>query len=472
MVSLPNSRRERTFKFQDVLSAFPVERLPELLTKELVREVFVKHNCSFGGVFHSAIVLWAFLCQVMRDGKDASCQAAVARISNFLIQIGQKAPHANTGDYCCARAKLKPSALRELVMRIASLVQDTQEETWRWKNRNAVLIDGFTFKMPDTPKNQAVYPQHTAQKPGLGFPIARVVALINLATGCLVDATIGPYQGKDTSEIAMLRQLISNLKPGDVVVADRHYCAYWLIAMLMKKGIHVCFRKHHARHTDFRKGKRLGKNDHVVTWPRGTRPNWMTKEEYKSLPEQIVLREIKYVISEPGRRQTPFVVVSTMVEPTGEEGVSTDEIAELYGFRWNVELDIRSIKSHLNLGFMRCKSPEMIHNEFWTKLLAYNLIRMTMGLAAKQESTLPRTISFVSTCQYVLSNWDLACFSASSSDELIRQLLRGISQCSVGHRPGRFEPRCVKRRMDQYTLMMEPRNTLRKRLSKGDNSFE
>ena len=264
MVFLPNSRRERTFKFEDVLRAFPVERLPELLTKELLQEVFIKHKCLFGGVFHSAIVLWAFLCQVMRDGKDASCQAAVARISNFLIQNGQKAPHANTGDYCYARAKLKPSAIQELVMRIASIVQDTQEERWRWKNRDAVLIDGFTFKMPDTPKNQANYPQHTAQKPGLGFPIARVVALINLGTGCLVAATMGPYQGKDTSEIAMLRQLISNLKPGDVVVADRHYCAYWLIAMLVKKGVQVCFRKHQARHTDFRKGKRLGKNDHVA----------------------------------------------------------------------------------------------------------------------------------------------------------------------------------------------------------------
>jgi hypothetical protein len=153
----------------------------------------------------------------MRDGKDATCQAAVARISTFLIQIGRNAPHANTGDYCYARAKLKPSAIRELAMRIASLVLETQDESWRWKKRNTVLIDGFTFKMSDTPKNQAVYPQHTSQKPGLGFPIARVVALLHLGTGCLLDAAIGPYQGKDTSEIAMLRHLLSSLKAGDLV---------------------------------------------------------------------------------------------------------------------------------------------------------------------------------------------------------------------------------------------------------------
>ena len=161
-MSLPKSRRQCTFKLQRVLSAFPVERLPELLPEEVLREVLGKHKCLFGGVFHSAIVTWAFHCQVMRDGKDATCQAAVARISNFLIQIGRNAPHANTGDYCYARAKLKPSAIRELAMRVASLVLETQDESWRWKKRNTVLIDGFTFKMSDTPKNQAVYAQHTA----------------------------------------------------------------------------------------------------------------------------------------------------------------------------------------------------------------------------------------------------------------------------------------------------------------------
>jgi len=471
-MSLPKSRRQCTFKLQRVLSAFPVERLPELLPEELLREVLGKHKCLFGGVFHSAIVTWAFLCQVMRDGKDATCQAAVARISTFLIQIGRNAPHANTGDYCYARAKLKPSAIRELAMRIASLVLETQDESWRWKKRNTVLIDGFTFKMSDTPKNQAVYPQHTAQKPGLGFPIARVVALLHLGTGCLLDAAIGPYQGKDTSEIAMLRHLLSSLKAGDVVVADRHFCSYWLIAMLMQKGVHVCFRKHPARHTDFRKGRRLGKNDHIVTWKRGSRPNWMTDQMHRSLPEQLEFREVRYVVSEPGRKQSPFVVVTDMLEQSGDQGASANEIAELYSFRWNVELDIRNIKTHLNMDFMRCKSPPMVNTEFWMKILAYNLIRMTVGLAAKQESILPRQISFVSTCQYILSNWDVACFSALTPDEMLRQILRCISQCRVGCRPGRFEPRCVKRRRDQYKLMMEPRDRLRQRLGKGDNSFE
>ena len=144
---------------------------------------------------------------------------------------------------------------------------------------------------------------------------------------------------------------------------------------------------------------------------------------HRSLPEQLELREMRYVISEPGRKQSPFVVVTNMLERSGEESVSAQEIAELYGYRWNVELDIRNIKTHLNMDFMRCKSPPMVNTEFWMKLLAYNLTRMTVGLAAKQESILSRQISFVSTCQYILSNWDVACFSALNPDELVRQIL-------------------------------------------------
>ena len=158
----------------------------------------------------------------------------------------------------------------------------------------------------------------------------------------------------------------------------------------------------------------------------------MTKQMHRSLPEQLEFRQVRYVVSEPGCKQSPFVVVTNMLERSGEERVSAQEIAEFYGYRWNVELDIRSIKTHLNMDFMRCKSPPMVNTEFRMKLLAYNLVRMTVGLEAKQESILPRQISFVSTCQYILSNWDVACFSALNPDELLRQILRCISQCRVG----------------------------------------
>ena len=475
--SIPSSFGKRSFTFRDALQGFLLhDDLPfaSMLDNEWIQEVFRKHQSLFGGIFHTTIVLWAFLSQVLRDGKEASCQSAVSRISAFLIRAGKKPPTSDTGDYCRARSKLSELAVKEVCLGVATQAQSNAKPQWLWKIRNAYLVDGFTFQMPDTPKNQLAYPQHTAQKPGLGFPIARSTGLISLATGALVNAAFGRYKGKGTGETALFKQLLGSLKKGDVVVADRHYCSYWLIWALMQMGVHICFRKHQARHTDFRKGQRLGKQDHIVSWEKGTRPEWMSKEEYALLPDEITLREIRYVIDEPGRKQEPFIVVTTMLDIQGEEAVTRDEIAELFGYRWNIELDIRSIKTFMNLGHVRCKTPEMVHREFWTTMLAYNLIRTTIALAANLYGKRPRQISFVSACQYVLSSWQVAhtIKDAVQLENYCREMLKAISQCVVGDRPGRFEPRVVKRRRDQYKKMTKPRSELRKRLERNDNSFE
>ena len=434
-----------------------------MLDHDWIHEVFRKHKSLFGGIYHTTIVLWAFLSQVLRDGKEASCQSAVSRISAFLIRAGRKPPTADTGDYCRARAKLAELAIKEVCIGVGTQAQSKANPKWLWKNRNAYLVDGFTFQMPDTPENQKAYPQHTAQKPGLGFPIARVTGLISLATGALVNAAFGRYKGKGTGEAALFKQLFGSLKEGDVAIADRHYCVYWLICALMHMGVNVCFRKNQARHTDFRKGRRLGKQDHVVIWPKGVRPEGMSKEEYATLPDAITLREIRYVIEEPGRKQEPFVVATTMLDIQGEKSVTRDEIGEAYGYRWNVELDIRSIKSFMNLSCVRCKSPEMVHREFWTTLKAYNLIRTTIALAANLCGERPRQISFVSECQYVLASWQEAYQIEEGFllEHYCREMLNAIGQCIIGDRPGHFEPRVVKRRRDQYKKMNQPKNSIR-----------
>lgn len=477
LASIPSSFGKRSFTFRDALQGFLLhDDLPfaSMLDHDWIHEVFRKHKSLFGGIYHTTIVLWAFLSQVLRDGKEASCQSAVSRISAFLIRAGRKPPTADTGDYCRARAKLAELAIKEVCIGVGTQAQSKANPKWLWKNRNPYLVDGFTFQMPDTPENQKAYPQHTAQKPGLGFPIARVTGLISLATGALVNAAFGRYKGKGTGETALFKQLFGSLKAGDIVVADRHYCSYWLICALMSIGVDICFRKHQARHTDFRKGRRLGKYDHVVSWKKSVRPEWMSKKEYASLPREITLREIRYVIDEPGRKQEPFVVATTMLELEGETGATRDELADLYGFRWNIELDIRSIKSFMNLSHVRCKSPEMVHREVWVTLLAYNLIRTTIALAANLCGKRPRQISFVSACQYVLASWQ----EAHQIEKRVllahycRAMLMAIGQCIVGNRPGRFEPRVVKLRRDQYKKMMKPRNELRKRLERHDNSFE
>jgi len=337
------------------------EDLPfaSILDSERIQEIFRKHKSIFGGIYNTTIVLWAFLSQVLRDGKEASCQSAVGRITAFLIRSGKASPTADTGDYCKARAKLSEFAIKQICTEVAAGAEQQVDAKHLWKDRHVYLVDGLTFQMPDTPSNQAAYPQHTAQKPGLGFPIARVTGMISLATGATMNMALGKYKGKGTGETSLFKQLFGSLKKGDVVVADRHYCSYWLIWALMKMGVDVCFRKHQARHTDFRKGTRLGKNDHCISWKKGARPEGMSKEEYDLLPKEITLREIRYVIEEPGRKQQPFIIVTTLLNAKGENAVTKDEIAELFGFRWNVELDFRSIKSNMNLAHVRCKSPEI-----------------------------------------------------------------------------------------------------------------
>lgn len=320
--------------------------------------------------------------------------------------------------------------------------------------------------MPDTAANQAEYPQQKAQKPGLGFPIARAVAILSLATACVMDVAIGPYSGKETGETALLRSVMKNLLAGDVAVMDRHYCSFMMIALLFSRGVHVCARKHQKRHSDFRRGRRLGKYDHIIEWTRPSRPSWMDEETYAQIPETLTLREIRYDVMESGRRTRSVDVITTLTDP---EEYTKQDIADLYGFRWNSELDICCIKETLNLGFVRCKSPEMVRRELWTTILAYNLIRTTAASAASLHRQQPRQISFTGTCQYVLASWmqlQARFIPEHEFADFCLVLLKRIAECNVADRPGRFEPRVVKKRPKQYKLMSKPRNELKNELLK------
>ncbi len=468
---LPNSPDRSSSSFRKVVGVFlSSEGLPfaKILTADRIERIFAKHGCLFGvhGIYTTAIMIWSFLSQVLRDGKEASCQAAVARVVSYCEQSGIDSPTSDTGDYCRARAKLSEAALHELSCEVANELEAVANETWLWKSRHAKLIDGFTFTMSDTPENQAEYPQHKAQQPGVGQPIARAVAILSLATASVMDVAIGPYSGKETGELALLRSMLKSLREGDIAVMDRYYCSFMMIALLLAQGTQVCARKHHLRHTDFRRGKRLGKYDHLIVWTRPPQPEWMDEQTYAQIPEQLELREIRYNIVVPGRRTKTIDVITTL---TDAAETTKEDIAELYGFRWNSELDIRSIKESLNLGHVRCKSPEMVRRELWTTLLGYNLIRTTAASAALVHQKQPRQISFTSTCQYVLASWMLmSCrlIDRAKLDDYCRKLLQQIAECEVANRPGRLEPRLVKRRPKPYKLMQKPRDELRRELRK------
>jgi len=458
--------------FQRVADAFLMQPgLPfaAILAAERIERVFAKHDGTFGehGIYTTATMVWSFLSQVLRDGKEASCQAAVARVVSHCQQQGLAPPTSDTGDYCRARRKLSEAALRELSGDVAGELEAQADPRWLWKGRHAKLVDGFTFTMPDTEANQAAYPQPRSQQPGVGLPIARAVARRSLATACVLAAAIGPYSGKETGETALLRSLLAAFAGGDIAVFDRYYCSFMMIALLQAQGTDVCARLHQLRHADFRRGQRLGKDDHLIVWTRPQRPDWMDEATYARIPETLTLREIRYQVVEPGRRTKTVTLVTTLIDT---DTATKDDLAELYGFRWNCELDIRSIKSNLNLAHVRCKSPHMVRRELWTTLLAYNLIRTTAAGAALLHDKQPRQISFTSTCQYVLSSWmllSLQLLAPASWNSYCRRLLAHIATCEVANRPGRLEPRVLKRRRHGYKLMQKPRPVLRAELRKS-----
>ena len=200
---------------------------------------------------------------------------------------------------------------------------------WRWRGRHVKLTDGTTTLMPDTAENQGRFPQHGRQETGAGFPIARLVAVMSLANGAVLDMAMGPYKGKGTGEYGLFRELLGSFTSGDVMLADSYYCSFFLIAALQARGVDVLFEQHGARHTDFRTGEKLGARDHVVQWSKPVaRPAWMTPEEYAAYPAQLTLREVKV------RKK---VLVTSFLNP---REVCKREIGQLFLRRWNVELDL------------------------------------------------------------------------------------------------------------------------------------
>jgi putative transposase len=436
----------------------------DVLDAALIRRTFEQEDALFAqeDLFSTEIVLWAFLAQCLRDGKGAACSAAVSDIATYRLQAGRRPPSGDTGDYCRARAKLSLPALHRLVTESAARLERAADASWLWKGRHAKLVDGFTFTLPDTPDNQAAYPQNPAQEPGVGFPITRACAVISLATACVCDLAIGPYRGKETGESALLRDLLDVFDEDDVVVFDRYCCSFMMLALFSHRGIDVCARRHQRRTSDFRRGRRLGPDDHLITWTRPIRPPWMTPVLYEQIPETLTLREVRFDVREPGRRAESLTVVTTL---TDAKAYSTQDIADLYAVRWNVELDIRVIKQTLGLDHVRCKTPKMVLRELWVTLLAYNLIRKVIATSAVVHDRQPRGLGFTLACQTILASWMLwSTGSVSDARAMRAMMLAQIASNEVANRPGRIEPRVIKRRRHRYPLMQRPRDKLRAEL--------
>jgi hypothetical protein len=434
---------------------------PDLLRKDLVDEALRAERVTFRDrIFTPTVTLWTFLSQVL--SQDHSCREAVLRLIALHVARGETPCAPRTSSYCEARDRLPLGVIRRLARRTHDDLETQRPEAWAWKGRPVCLVDGTTVSMPDTEANQRAFPQSTSQAPGLGFPVARLLALISLATGAVRDLAMSPYKGKETGETALLRSLLDRLQPGEIVLGDRYFAGYFTIALLIKRGVDGLFRMHQLRKHDFRRGRRLGVEDHVVRWRKPQRPEWLDQESYDQIPDELLIRELRVRVHVPGYRVEELVLATTMLDAPA---YTKDELAALFLERWNIELDLRAIKSEMTMDILRCKTPEMVEKEVWIHLLAYNLIRGLMAAAAEASGKRPRQLSFKGALQAMESFGDpLRLSRGRRRVALLEALLHAIAAQEVGDRPGRVEPRAIKRRPKPHDLLSQPRAEARNRL--------
>lgn len=410
-------------------------------------------------IFSPLITVATFLSQVLDP--DHSLRQAVARLLAYRAASQLPACAADTRAYRKARQRLPEAVWAELTRRTGRDLLLEAPARWCWRGRDVKVVDGTTVSMPDTPANQKAYPQSAGQKPGLGFPVLRLVALFSLAVGAVLDVAMGPYQGRHTGETALFRTLRHHLGEGGVLLADRYFCGYLHLALVRQRGADIVMRLHHLRHTDFRRGRRLGPGDHLVTWHKPKqRPDWLDEEAFARLPDTFPMRELRLRVPGKTCRSREVVVATTLLDP---QSYPKGSIADLYRRRWHAELDLRSLKTFLQMDVLRCQSPAMVRKEIWVHLLAYNLIRKVMAQAAQEHRLSPRQISFKGTLQTLNAFCD--CLRACAPEALAsvcRRLLAAVAQHRVGNRPGRLEPRAKKRRAKPYPLLTKPRAKARK----------
>jgi hypothetical protein len=411
--------------------------------------------------------MWVFLGQVLSE--DHSCRNAVANLIVHRISQGLKACSPLTSAYCQARKRLSEKLFSEIARQTGQTLDASANSDWLWKGRRVLIFDGSTVSMPDTPENQRAYAQPGTQKPGLGFPMARIAALFSLSCGAVVDLEICRYAGKGQSELSLLRTMWDNFRQGDILLADSLMCAWTEIATLKQRGgEYVCHLNSANRSADFGRGKIISIDDHIVEWPKPKKPHAIDRKTYNTLPEFLTIRECRFKIEQPGFRCKEIIIATTLLDA---DEFTVNDLAGLYRQRWNAELDLMSLKSVMQMDVLRCKTPELVRKELWTHILAYNLLRTIMAQAATKHDIKPRSISFKGTLQ-TLQRFQPAIDIMGQHDpafcmHLYQHLLDCVASHRVANQPDRFEPRLRKRRPKHYGFLRKPRKQTKLDMVKG-----
>jgi hypothetical protein len=408
--------------------------------------------------FTQAVVFWLFLSQCLT--RTQPCREAVRKLMAWLYLCRRPPISENTSAYCQARKNQIPEDfLKTIHQQIAWRVESKAPATYQWHGRRVGVVDGSTLSMPDTRLNQAAYPQPSEQKKGCGFPVMKIVGVFSLATGLL---HLLAYGNLHDSERSLFRQLWSEISLRfDIILGDRGFTSFANMYLLKQHGVDTVLRRHQMRASDFRRGKRLGRHDHLVAWNKPIdRPNWLTPEEYAAMPAQWIVREVKVHVAVNGFRTRSYVLVTTLLDSVI---FPPSALAALFFLRWSVELRFRDIKCTLGMDVLRCKSPAMVQKELWMQVLAHNLIRALMLKAAILKRRPLARLSFKGTVD-TLRQWAPLLAIIAQSAALYSRLFQKFMACIAGDlvplRPHRAEPRAKKRRPKNYQLLTKPRHRM------------
>jgi hypothetical protein len=424
-----------------------------LVPEQLIENAFAETSGNRLARFYTeAVTVWCFLSQVCSS--DHSCSEAVKRFNAHRAAQGLRPCSDNTGAYSQARDRLPEAACERLLQQTGADLSNSACEAWLWKKRRVRVVDGTTIKMADTPENQAEYPQTSAEAKGCGFPIMRVVLLFCLCTGAALRAAMGPYAGKQTGELALWKTIADTLEFGDILLGDRMYGGWFAVAALEQRGVDVVVRQHASRTTDFRRGRRLGRGDHLVQWTKTKRPTNMSLEEYDSYPEFIVMREVFVRVPRKGFRTRELIVVTSL---TDHVQFDARAIGDLYRRRWEAELNLKSIKMTLQMDQLRRTTPARVRNELRMHLIAYNAIRGVAAEGALAAGIAPHRMSFKGTLQ-TLTEYLPTLFGAKDIQQWLTSLLHTLAAQAKPERKPRPSPRVRKRRPKSYPLMTKPRS--------------
>lgn len=454
----PRSARQALAGEMARLGASSIEALQGVFSERLPAALLCKPDYgkpTRERIFSPPILFWAFLCQVLSPG--SACREAVSKVQAFFKLADQAMPSGETGAYGQARAGVPLAHLQKVHQQVSDGLEASAPQDLLWKGRVARVVDGTAVSMPDTPANQAAYPQPAGQKPGCGFPVMRLVALFSLTTGALLQVIRGTLHQAEAQLVTALWQCLA---AGEILLGDRGFCSFGSVVTLSAKGVDVLLRNHQRRRSDFRRGKRLGKNDHLIVWHKAQRPNTLSKQEYATWPQSVVLREIKVLVCVPGMRTQSLILITTLLDA---DLYSPADLSELYLRRWKVELFFDDLKTSMSMDVLRCKTPAMIAKELTMHLIAYNLIRSLMIEVAVTRHVALWQVSFKGTTDRVRQwSWPIAMASSKRRRAaLIDSLRNSIAKDPVPERPCRKEPRVKKRRPKPYQLMTQPRSQMR-----------